>query len=211
MRLSHAYQFVDILDEITTRLTRTFPSTLEDWDDEDDRTRFIVTNPASRADEFALLPLARDLGLRAILPALLYQCVATTDCPLEPLLHGEPLARADTDTCILGYRRIVELQARTRAWVTSDTIYVDCPAWPNCASRQKIPRPALCGGMPLVHLLRAWDGQWAGEMCYTCASAARMAHEAGRREAWRQLPALFGLPPWEELLANGESAVPSLR
>ncbi|KAF7979802.1 hypothetical protein HWV62_40858 [Athelia sp. TMB] len=205
LRLAHKYQFAEILEEIMERLSHSFPSTLEDWDAAD-RTWLIATNPASRADECALLAIARDLGLHPILPALLYQCVATGDCPIEPLLQSERLGHANAHACILGYRRIVALQARTTlVWATNDAIYIGCSAWPSCFSaRQKIPRPALCGGMPLVHLLETWNDQWAGDMCRACKEIAKVAHESGRREGWRQLPHLFGLPPWEELLVNGK-------
>ena len=199
------------------RLTRTFPSTLEGWD-APDRRSFIKIDPESSADEYDLLSLAHDLGLYSILPTLLYQCVNIGDCPLEPLLLGEKrkggplveLDHVDMKACIFGYRRIVELQADTTlAWVSNDTLYVGCSAGPNCFfARQKVLRPAFCRGMPLVHLLDAWEGQWARDMCPMCAAAAKAAHEAGRREGWRQLPSLFGLPPWEALLANSESTPP---
>ncbi|KAF7979803.1 hypothetical protein HWV62_40860 [Athelia sp. TMB] len=216
LRLAHKYQFVDLLEDIMERLTRTFPSTLEGWDAANRRS-FIKMDPESSADEYDLLSLAHSLGVHSILPALLYQCVNIGDCPLEPLLLGEKrknerlveLDRADMKACIFGYRRIVELQADTTlAWISNDALYVGCFCWPNCFfSRQKVPLPAFCRGMPLVHLLDAWEDRWVSDMCRACAAAAKAAHEAGRREGWRQLPLLFGLPPWEALLANGESTV----
>lgn len=167
------------------------------------------------ADEYELLSLARNLGLRSIQPALFYQCINTTDCPLQRLLQGEkpgegPLFRLnieDAHRCILGYRNVVALQEKTTlSWVTNDTFYGGCSAWPNCSfCRRAFPLPRRVGGMPLIHLLKKWDDHWEGYMCRNCTLAAQAVHDAGRREGWRRLPSLFGLPPWEELLANGGS------
>lgn len=36
-------------------------------------------------------------------------------------------------------------------------------------------------------------------ICRHCASEARRAFDARRRDVWNMLPLIFGLPPWEKL------------
>jgi len=47
--------------------------------------------------------------------------------------------------------------------------------------------------------LERWPEEW-NELCEMCASVAKEEHDRGRREVWNELPGIFGLPPWDELV-----------
>ncbi|KZP20321.1 hypothetical protein FIBSPDRAFT_541550 [Athelia psychrophila] len=211
LRLGHKYNFVELLAEAMERLTRYFPATIKGWDSPHRNAYIVMPYVASY---FELVSLARTLGLPFILPALFYECVTTAS--LKILLSGlsrnaydgssaSQLDPSDIQACILGWEAIISLQITTTcAWFTITTLYPDCRDSPRCTNaRREILIRYFDSGMTTVMLLNKWDDDWNDDMCRICVKAARAAHEAGRRESWTKLPSAFGLPPWEELLANG--------
>lgn len=76
LRLGVKYKFVDILEEVMERLTSTFPSTNNDWNSPN---RLDLIKMDYHADDYELLRLARSLGIRSVLPRLLYEIVNIAD------------------------------------------------------------------------------------------------------------------------------------
>ena len=63
-------------------------------------------------------------------------------------------------------------------------------------------------GNPSVAGLDEWgsidDLSTLKKLCEYCSRIAKSSHRVGRLEFWDQLPSLFDLPPWEELLKERE-------
>jgi hypothetical protein len=54
---------------------------------------------------------------------------------------------------------------------------------------------------PLIWVVRNWWDEWDDHLCIPCRKKAKKIFESGRQKCWDQLPSIFELPGWPELLA----------
>jgi hypothetical protein len=48
--------------------------------------------------------------------------------------------------------------------------------------------------------LELWDIEYEVAFCGPCIAEFKTTHNAGCLSVWNELPSIFGLPGWEELL-----------
>lgn len=153
--------------------------------------------------------LARKNGLLSLLPYLLYCCCVAhnaleiTNGVEKPDGTTALLSLRDQLACLAGYVSLVKVQATTTlSWIYPNaTIYTSCGMPDICT----VGRDATLieNFIPIAPIqgLHKWDDIYRGGiMCEHCIEAAKAAHQEGRHKLWAQLPAIFGLPAWDELV-----------
>jgi hypothetical protein len=163
---------------------------------------------SERAPDHTTLDLARQVGILCAIPAIMLRISFRG---LEETLSTN-LGPDDQRSMIVG---MTKLQRRIRL-----TIY----AWlyraaPGCQSLEECSQISIrllrfldeCSVRATFRPLemypgwkrRGWyDGLSMSDIhtCKACRSAAKECHTKGKRELWGELPSIFGLPSWEELL-----------
>ncbi|KAJ7725318.1 hypothetical protein B0H16DRAFT_1594520 [Mycena metata] len=208
LRLSKKYDFPLIRKDCVHRLKQEFPTSLKKYDKTN--WNFIKDDP----DAFLLLiSLAREIELHSILPQL--YCSITTLFPNKYLRRildpaDTSLAASDRLACLLGHTNLLRLQATTTlAWLDWNAESPPIPAEDCCSSSDcadaartifiSIFNPPPPSRLPEIWILNDWNKDWDLMLCTTCRRKAKEIYNAGRETCWQELPAAFGLPPWEEL------------
>jgi len=167
------------------RLTYEFPSTLaahdimEDW-------AMISCDPAVFFDVIAL---ARSHNVLHMLPMAYYGCCTLFDLP--NILRGEHRRDGSLATISLSDSNICD---------TSKSLEFYCRSVKSCAAARKdllcrcfLPKPTIFG-------LQEWREEWEEGMCKSCVVLSKKLHDEGRERMWDNLPSIFGLLGWPELL-----------
>ncbi|KAJ6584634.1 hypothetical protein B0H19DRAFT_1105821 [Mycena capillaripes] len=155
--------------------------------------------------------MAREFGLLSILPLTYCMMVSTQrDTYMPTILDAKDvrLGAGDWSACLRGYAHLLEMQSTTTmAWLKLD---MPRPHIPSKACSQpgkcvaavhKIIIDRSNTGRPDVRIFNHWDKDWGTGMCKHCRKGAKEIYEAGRKTCWKELPAAFELPSWEELNA----------
>lgn len=112
------------------------------------------------------------------------------------------LSLEDQIACLVGYHTLINTQANTTySWIYTDT--VDYPAiYPmcRCGPHRKDILIDCFIPVPSVQGLDQWEDSWEPFFCKCCIREVKAAQQLGRQEIWDQLPTIFGLPVWDELL-----------
>ncbi|KAJ7246357.1 hypothetical protein C8J57DRAFT_1523488 [Mycena rebaudengoi] len=58
------------------------------------------------------------------------------------------------------------------------------------------------GRCPEIIVLDSWNEAWGKNLCISCADDAKDTFSVERIAAWKKLPAIFGLPKWQDLIAS---------
>lgn len=204
LRLGTKYEIHDLRAEGLRCLLADYPSTLEQYDElrnEKNWRKLAIEPQVGRS--FDIANLAREAGVLSVLPVVLYSCCRIFDnegifegCQIQDGKYAA-LSLADQKICIVAKDKLYALQAReTFSWlgIGSDDICPDI----LCKNTRKNVFQAVWYPKPKCAALDPWI--WSTKLCGNCATDARTKHEAGRAEVWSQLPSIFGLPEWEDLL-----------
>lgn len=70
------------------------------------------------------------------------------------------------------------------------------------ASKQALQARLFPINKPTCRALDPWDESWNAVLCSGCIQQAKQMHREGREEIWAELPQIFGLPGWNELLTK---------
>ncbi|KAJ7052905.1 hypothetical protein C8F01DRAFT_997400, partial [Mycena amicta] len=204
-RIGKKYGMDMLFNNAVTRLTAVFPATLDAWMDAGQRrARAAVscnTNSWVRYEcAVATLILARKLDIQRLLPQIFLYFSYPNKFGL--LLSESAAAVADKDkaTILAGFQR----RLRAHRNVLFDWLEEDPACFlqgEECRVRRleigmTIWRPDEAGAS------LAWKKRWGEGLCRTCQEAAKTSHELGAKAMWDGIPAMFNLPPWEELLAE---------
>lgn len=163
-----------------------------------------------------VLNLARSTDARILMPSALY---FLSLYPLTDLLRGDHpklqvehpsrpssnlTAQNIQDYTLVFQWRLHLLLEFCRKTCGNRSSTPGCTGWNQCArsfnrlanvlSRQWIPRTG-----PIHFMKQATDQLSDLDVCKTCRVAFAQDVEAVREEAWRSLPAVVGLPSWENL------------
>ncbi|TFK49216.1 hypothetical protein OE88DRAFT_399240 [Heliocybe sulcata] len=209
IRLSTKYQVEYFRQDIVANLVIAYPSTLAAWDKRS-KVEAYPSTVAQRAVD--VLRLAREINVRALIPAALYQCCEN---PLEVILDGihQPdggttrLSPEDEEICILGRERIVEA---FRARLFSESQLVS--SGPGFLASRHVP----CDSARLRWLYKdeVWEMAFGYDwfkplhtecpilgpgVCPSCQNAFAATFHRTRSFIWENLPGYFGLPEWSIL------------
>jgi hypothetical protein len=202
MRIGTKYEIEDLRAEGIRRLHADYPSTLELYDELRNGKKLAIDLHIGRS--FDIANLARETGTLSVLPVVLYSCCRIFDnegifegCQTQ---DGKPIVLSSTDQkiCILAKDKLLALQAReTFGWLGVGSDQDRCPD-SRCKNTKRRIFQSIWYPKPKCAALDPWT--WSGNMCLECEVDARGKHAAGRAEIWSQLPSVFDLPEWDELL-----------
>jgi hypothetical protein len=203
MRLGTKYEIEDLRAEGIRRLHADYPSSLELYDELRNGKKLAIEPHVGRS--FDIANLARETGTLSVLPVVLYSCCRIFDneglfegCQTQDGNSVIALSPTDQKICILAKDKLFALQAReTFGWLDLNIEQDRCPDI-RCKNTKRKIFKSVWYPKPQCAALDAWT--WSGRMCVDCEVDARGRHAAGRAEVWSQLPSVFALPEWDELL-----------
>jgi hypothetical protein len=197
--LGHKYDTPVLYNKALSRLVPFFPATLAHWDARD----------SSHMEGIRLLPslrVARTINYPSSIPAImLTMCSMGVDtivtAPVDPedlkiILPALWKLQTRQRTGLLRWlyavpqachSRLACLEARLRA--SSDL------------DRRAAVRPIIFFTNKIVSYF--WD---ESGLCKACIQSAKSIYGGERQKLWNDLPAIFGLPPWEDLRVNSDSS-----
>ncbi|KAJ7612137.1 hypothetical protein FB45DRAFT_843428 [Roridomyces roridus] len=183
-----------------------------------------ITPEGMIAEDIAAIQLAREADAHWVLPAAFYRLssyvaqrhVGLTEVINGTVRNGVPQNLSPTD-------RTAFLDGHTRQIIASPTNILSFLSDPlditGCTAPDKCRRGRLLGAqLSRDHLgdcpsipLNVWDeDSWAGfdeEICPTCSACLKPIHAAARQTFWDQLPGIYSLPPWDELIRMKTEAI----
>jgi hypothetical protein len=204
LRLGTKYEIVHLKTEALRRLYNDFPPTFNQVD----HLYFGKNQLIERYNGIAVdvVKLARDNNISSILPAALYWLSRYS---FDSIISGKRrpdrtisiLSIEDQKTCILAKEKLIRLQVvETFGWLNllDDGQYPGCVG--DCAGQKRDIFRQFWLPTPSCSALQPFKQSWAKAMCATCVADSSQKHNAGRERVWNQLPSIFGMRPWVELL-----------
>jgi hypothetical protein len=181
------------------RLKRGVPTTLASFDDpgyQDDRA-------IAQRNALAVINLARETNCLELLPCAYYYCTRLPTSTIFEGNNGVVLASSDIAACVLGRDRLLNMQRQTtHSFLYTLPILASGFGCKGCGvnesdrlflgylQRQDSTRPCT------FEQFTEWKKIG---MCKSCAPSHQ--HMKSRRDAWVQLPGIFGLESWEKIVA----------
>ncbi|KAJ7447507.1 hypothetical protein B0H11DRAFT_2082381 [Mycena galericulata] len=192
LKLATKYDVEHIRTRMISILTTIYPSSLTEW-----RSR---KPPAGYEeldfDDFLAANLALELHILSVLPGILYECCRY---PTSHLFPSE-LGTAEKQKCIIAKERYMNdwsNDVHDFLFVAPDT----CENRIDCDSVRL--RWLRINGIPTFTDVFAGPFPWGSiELCERCLARGKEQYRIATEKLWDDLPSLFGLPPWEELLKS---------
>ncbi|KAJ7450680.1 hypothetical protein B0H11DRAFT_318401 [Mycena galericulata] len=222
-RLGKKYGFDELRDDALRRLEGHYPSTLADFQARlwsSPAEHLISPYPGRLIDS---IKLARETGLVSILPAALYTICARKENQRdthESIMSGlrgfdnrlVHLSDADKKLCLLVMSDLVEKQWKgPYSWTKN--VGARCSmrgtyGSSKCMTTNEVVKQALGFPVPKVHALTpVMFGK--DQLCTQCAASCETVFANGQKALWDELPALFGLPSWEDIKKEMARIVPA--
>ncbi|KZP06058.1 hypothetical protein FIBSPDRAFT_842475 [Athelia psychrophila] len=221
LRLGRKYMITHLLEIAMAKLALEFPTTLQDhqahfppeivliqsW------PRFIDIRTENR-EHFTMVNILREQNLQRHIPYALFICAAldfqeTEDSKSPWTLYSQPgssyhdnqsLSFQDLQACTRGQKIISRLiYNETFSWTLLDANVSECGI-NRCHFAKAFLLSDLAWKTRLSSALSAWDSNWEEDICEGHLAAFRRRQDEGSQNIWNRLPAIFGMPPWEELL-----------
>jgi len=202
LRMSTQFEVTYLRKMLIKQLTMICPTFLEVYDTS--RRSLTTTNLSPAKLPFAIVRLAREADVCAVLPFALYCCSTQ---PLQYLLDGD-IDWEDKKACLVARQ---ELHNRLRTSIFGFLLgrnNKDAPI--HCKSPTKCKQERLAFLSRNESSFASWkkgpieyevDWQAVSKLfCISCTVMFRVTFERARQDIWNGLPALFGLPPWQKLL-----------
>ncbi|KAJ7725324.1 hypothetical protein B0H16DRAFT_1594531 [Mycena metata] len=203
LRLSKKYDFPRFREDCVRRLKQEFPTTFAEFD----KVRSKWTFFQDEVDTLlGILSLARDVDLHSIRPQLYCSIIEMyMHAILDP--KNTSLIPSDRFACLMGAVSLMKLQfTTTLSWLDFKTKPPHIPSG-TCTQHDKCSQGAkaiflsIANPLPAYWIFDKWNQRWDPHLCRACRSKAKEIYDAGRETCWKELPAAFGLPDWEELKA----------
>ncbi|KZP19012.1 hypothetical protein FIBSPDRAFT_828576 [Athelia psychrophila] len=214
LSLGGKYEISKLRVEAMKKLYREFPITLAGTDSV--CRKWVAISPGGNRSMFMELAiLARKEGVFSVLPYLLYQCCRSYS--VTSILEGAVgkdgrkllLSHQDQLACLVGHRRLCEVQAKTTfMWAyDKDFISATCASSDCHHARQQFLLSSNLSPVPAIAGLSRWQDNpsFSEGLCESCAMKAVVQHNVGRAIFWQKLPVLLGLPSWTELKKEREA------
>ncbi|KAJ7612116.1 hypothetical protein FB45DRAFT_759985 [Roridomyces roridus] len=231
LRLSHKYSVEYLRLRALVHLSSPFRTALSEWDNAywDDRE-----GPSNRlpseveswlADDvstfIAVIQLAREVDAPWVLPVTFYglscrlaEPMALTEVLEGTVCNGVPttLSPQDRKAFFAGHRRQTSASPIAMLAFLSDPRDI-----PGCM----VPDECHTGRLSGVDLTRSlidenpsipldiWneDSWYDLDICSACSAYLKGKHAAARQAFWDQLPGIYSLPPWDELIRMKTEAI----
>ncbi|KAJ7434075.1 hypothetical protein FB451DRAFT_1572183 [Mycena latifolia] len=201
LRLSDKYDVPILRESMVLTLSTLYPtSSLNEW-----CTR---TTPQgytkSASDDIVALNLAVAMDIRSVLPAIMYSVCCQYD--LASLLCGTSRVKIASleyrNKCILAFPRLILAERDLLRYLTREEGDKDCDSPEQCDGERLRWLAADLATERCDPLADANGDDWdCLGTCTSCLDAAKAAFNSIRQQLWNELPGIFGLGTWEELLA----------
>ncbi|KAF7969809.1 hypothetical protein HWV62_25926 [Athelia sp. TMB] len=199
--LGQKYDIEQLYTEARNRLFEEIPATLAAYDAAEAWS--VIEEPKSYM-EIAIL--ARKTGNLSVLPFSLYECCKRHST--EEILGGVKIDKnqiisltlEDKLLCLASYQRIREVQGHTTyGWLDFSTATATgCRNPAHCtAIIYKFYYDCFPPSRDAIYALAEWEDC---DLCGACAEVAKERQQRGRIKFWDQLPSIFNLPSWDEML-----------
>ncbi|GJE92821.1 BTB domain-containing protein [Phanerochaete sordida] len=225
LRLATKYQAETLRRRIIEILQYVYPDSLDGFD----KSRlagahFPATHPLHKlslgdlSTHVAVINAANDRGASVLLPSAMVRVLVKGIDFVVNDARAAPLERTSRDA-VLGALPALSALARQH---TFEVLFRDaCGLSDQCMqidycdrTRRQLVRtlenPALAHVISPFHIIGFGSkSKHVQNLCPDCRAALKKCYEAGRRQAWEKLPAVFGLPEWDELRRRAkESDIP---
>ncbi|KDQ56548.1 hypothetical protein JAAARDRAFT_131676 [Jaapia argillacea MUCL 33604] len=207
LRLGKKYGIDHLWEDAKSRLQTDFPHRLEEWDE----MAGWVAISGSLSVQIDAIGLAWETGLLSILPAAFYSCCYEKDY-LEVAFTGSRrpdgsiarLSQEDQARFGKGRRELLRAQAKySFSWLDPENLTnnpTGCVTVIGCRKVKDNLFRRLWSPVPDVWALEAWNVEWEVDLCSHCTTSAKKSFINGQKQIWDELPAIFELPPWAELM-----------
>ncbi|KAJ6474495.1 hypothetical protein C8R47DRAFT_710507 [Mycena vitilis] len=202
LRLSDKYD-VSILRKATLSiLSDLYPGSLDRWAKRESPPGY----RNSDSDHIPALNLAVKMNILPILPVVMYEVCCRID--LDTIVDGKGRDRIEDKgyrkKCILGYSRLQAAHREALRYLERDQEEEPCRVTPECNCDAERLRWIGCELRnedemdPLLDRnLKEWDNL---EVCPECLESVKDKYDEARQTLWDELPVIFDLGTWEELL-----------
>lgn len=123
-------------------------------------------------------------------------------------LNGE-----DQKAVLGGWDKLMNIRfSTTYGWLTADG-RLPLPTPSLCRTPEGCSRARMMLSLRLFNsrehgvrcnILHPWNATWGKGMCNNCVEVCKGLHDLGREEVWEQLPGIFELPEWGELIRESK-------
>ncbi|KAF7370369.1 BTB domain-containing protein [Mycena sanguinolenta] len=189
IRLGRKYDFKDLFDWAVGRLTSRFPTTLDEFDAVKPDGLSIERYPGIHFD---IAALASENGILTLLPSVYYWLVSTNSMAslIDGIERGDGtmahLPNLDMRRCAVGQQRLL-----TRQFLPGHTLGA------SKYGEGLITR--LSANLDVKALMSPALVLKIHPFCANCTQHALQYTTTARKKMWETLPAIFDLPPWNEL------------
>ncbi|KAJ7438914.1 hypothetical protein B0H11DRAFT_1884190 [Mycena galericulata] len=212
LRLSTKYEVDYLRRRALIHLSSAYPTKLSVWDSLKENfteqpswgrpSWSILANSEIRFDA---IRLSRQIDAPWVLPAAFYQLAADreVDHPAD-LLHDEYLSPTDQLSFLKGYALQRSATASILRFLFTPRIIDGCRNRTKCAEKKLVALEFAhhdWDEYPAIPL-QIWaeeDWTWLEDVCPSCRSGLREAHQEARKDFWERLPGMYGLVCWKEL------------
>ncbi|KAJ6471088.1 hypothetical protein C8R47DRAFT_988431 [Mycena vitilis] len=203
LRLSDKYDVPLLREAALSILSDLYPSSLDEWAERETPRGYRATY----SDQIPALNLAVKMNIRRILPAVMYEVCCGVD--LDAIVDGKGRNRIEDKEyrkkCILGHSRLQVAQRAALRYLEREAGEESCPITLefNCdAERLRWMGDGLEDEDTLNPLVDMDSDDWEQiEVCPTCLDDLKESYQEARAKLWDELPTIFDLGTWEELLA----------
>jgi len=206
LRLGKKYEISDLYDEAQAHLEIDLSDNLEAYITSQS-SPWKITSVLSGSNDISVAAanIVREVGLLSMLPAALHMCMEY--CTVEEIFAGlrdedgnvvRTISQENQQACALAFQSYHELTGQTVSFV--QTSLLTCTDRTMCQRAKKAFLVENFFPSPKLTPLADCDEEFLEALCPACAADARSLHRDNRKEAWRRLPGIFGLPDWTELV-----------
>ncbi|KAJ7181324.1 hypothetical protein C8R43DRAFT_1170098 [Mycena crocata] len=202
--LSDKYDVPVLREAMISVLVDLYPTSLKTWSARQPGTP--AGYKANIAADFEALNLAVKMNIRPILPALMYEICTSEAYGINAIVFGYRSVKIQDlgyrKRCISAVPELARAQRRVLSYLEEPDSDCDEEEGGACDA-ERIRWLALELEDENVDPLKddnanVWDDF---SLCSSCLSSAKMVYQDARQKLWDDLPAIFDLGTWDELLA----------
>ncbi|KAF8584601.1 hypothetical protein K439DRAFT_1345714 [Ramaria rubella] len=208
LRLASKYMVKPLQDKAIAHLCQLYPTKFEDMRADHKLIRTEIFGIADNTPEHPIIvvDLLRSCQVTKLLPWAYYATIRWSfrDMILGHAPVGGPhvrLSNSDMEVCLLGHDALLTIQLENIKHIYQGPI-AKCPTWDICSEgiQEAYLRALEEHGTGLIAPLGPLRRKI--NACERCLANIKRLDTEKRKEVWAQLPSIFGLPPWTELLAE---------
>ncbi|KAJ7612138.1 hypothetical protein FB45DRAFT_307696 [Roridomyces roridus] len=237
LRLSHKYEVEYLRLRALVHLSSRFRTTLPEWDNAYYVEHPPDRRPSDRLSSqviswitsdialcMAVIQLAREVDAQWVLPVTFYVLsshLGQHHIGLIEVINGlvynevpTNLSPQDLKAFLHGHIQQISASPSTILDFLSDPLDITGCTTPNNCRRARLLGVSvsrdLLGEDPSAPLDVWNEDSWAEldqDICPTCSACLKGIHAAARQHFWDQLPELYSLPPWDELIKMKVKAI----